>query len=388
MPKLNVVSDIIFSLWENAFLANQKAESPALIKPPITVLLLGPPGIGKTSMARQLAKRMTDYVRKLEGVEARPALCEVKDLSSSLPEDLNGLPKTDGEVMRFVPDSWLHRLCQPDAYGVLVLDDLPAASLSVQVAARQISLDHRAHEHIINQNVIIIVTGNRRTDKSAASNLPAHFLNSVLQLDIDTDLDGWLEWYGGQGLDPIVPAYLLYRTSNFSKLPKDADARGVFATPRTWAMLGQTLPVARKVGAVLNVAQGLVGEGIAAEFNAFVQIADQLVDPRKVLANPEAAIPDVDALANQTDRMLATLTGICDVAVRENSQAMLGKLWSAIAYLCQKRYDFVTVAVQTYKANGGNVRQMTTVLAKLRDKDPRVRSLCDRMSEGLDIHRT
>jgi hypothetical protein len=386
MPKMNDLVEIVFTSWRERHLLNRK--NPSTAKAATTIVVLGPPGIGKTSMAREVAKLQFDFMQKTYGDHYKSAICEVKDLSSCLPEDLNGLPKVDGNVMRFVPDQWLYDLCQPDAYGVLVLDDLPAASNSVQVAARQIALDHRAHEHRIQSDVIIIVTGNRREDKSAATTLPAHFRNSCLMLDLDPDLDNWLEWYGSQNLDSMVAGYLLFRSTSFSTLPDKADKRGVFATPRTWAMLGAAMPVARATRQVFNIAAGLVGEGTAAEFKAFIELADQLVDPRKVLENPEQAIPDPVTLSNNIDRMIATLTGICEIAAKDGSRDMIKKLWSAWGHLCSPKAEYISVALQAFRAAGGNRTVLTSVANDVRKKDPRVRAICETLARGLDMRST
>jgi hypothetical protein len=383
MPKMKDLVELVFNLWCERHVQNRK--NPETSKAARTILVLGPPGIGKTSMAREVAKMQTAYMRQQYGVKYQEAQCAIVDLSRSLPEDINGLPKVDGAVMRFVPDQWLYDICQPKAYGVLVLDDLPAATNAVQVAARQVSLDHRAHEHIIQDDVIIIATGNRREDKSNANTLPAHYRNSCLMLDLDPDLDTWLEWYSKQNLDPMVAGYLIYRPTSFSTLPDKADKRGVFATPRTWAMLGEDMVVARGVRQVFNVASGLVGEGIAAEFKAFIDLADQLVNPRLVLENPEQHIPDPSIFAQNVDRMIATLTGICEIAAKDNSPAMIKKLWRAWGHICSVKAEYISVALQAFRASGGDRVLLTRVANEVRKTDPRVRALCETMSRGLDM---
>ncbi|NBT36215.1 MAG: AAA family ATPase, partial [Betaproteobacteria bacterium] len=100
------------------------------------ICLLGSPGIGKTSLARSIADQMTKAVRR-ERPDAPSAICQVVDLTSKMPEDMSGLPRIDqtpsGLVTRYAPQEWLAKLSDPEVYGVLCLDDLPAASPAVQV---------------------------------------------------------------------------------------------------------------------------------------------------------------------------------------------------------------------------------------------------------------
>lgn len=368
--KFNDLVDVLFEMW----LAGSKQ----------TVLLLGPPGIGKTAVGRAVSQRITQHLQDRDP-DVEPACCHVKDLSSSLPEDLNGLPKTDGNQMRFVPDGWLFDVCRQGRNGVLILDDLPAASAAVQVAARQISLDRRAHEHHISDGVMVIVTGNRREDKSAARTLPAHFRNSVMMLELETDLEDWIKWYGQQGHDSLVPTYLLWRRTHFSKLPKDADPRGVFATPRTWEMLGKAMPIARKTNNLMPMAMGLVGEGIASELVGFDNIRQSMVDPQAVLSNPEKALPPDHKIwgRDRVDIKIATLSGICDLAAKSKKSNAMEALLRAMAFICKDDAEYVAVALSVYSASGGDYNKLGRKAVALRGKDALVDRLLKQMHAAL-----
>jgi len=348
-----------------------------------TICLLGPPGIGKTAAGREVAKKMTDYV---SGVDAShgEAVCEVVDLSSCMPEDILGLPWREGNVTKYCPPEWLHAVCDPKAYGVLILDDLPAASTAVQVAARQISLERRVHGHKISDRILVLVTGNRREDKSAASTLPAHFRNSVLMLQLQPDLETWMHWYSQQkGHDNLIPSYLQWRVGNFSKLPKDADQHGSFATPRTWSMLGKMCKVAKDQQVFFDVACGLVGEGCATELVAFDKMKNALVSPAAVLENPEKAIPDLSTI-NAPDRMVAMVTGIAEMsAQRGKAKGHVTAFLKALAYITRQNNEYVAVGINTYRAKGGSPNALIREIPALRDKDQNVADMVTTLREAL-----
>jgi hypothetical protein len=346
------VVDCLFDAWRGAV---ERGEVPQ------SVLLLGPPGIGKTSAASALAARMQAHARA-QG-DARPALLEVRDLSSCLPEDLGGLPFRDGSVTRYAPQEWMARLADPDAYGVLVLDDLPAATAAVQVASRQIALDHRANGLSLSSRVMVVVTGNRREDRSAASALPAHFRNSVLMLPVLPCLDGWLRWYAAQGLDPIVARYLISRPAHFSTLPKDADALGAFATPRSWAMLARLLPMARANGRVREIAAGLVGEGIAGELAAFLDAHEGMVSPEAVLDDPQGALPDPEQALATPDRRLAMAHALAEHTARRakgaRATAHLLRYLEALAWVTERAgREYVATSVSAFERAGGSIEEL------------------------------
>ena len=338
------------------------------------VCLLGPPGIGKTSVGKALAESMTAR-RRSKNPAAPAAICRVLDLSSRLPEDIGGLPYRDGGVTRYAPQSWLAELCQPGAYGVLILDDLPAAVPAVQVATRQLVLDRAVGDAVLSEDIIIIVTGNRSQDKSAAGVLPAHFRNSVCLVDVEIDLDDWCSWYAAHdGHDPVIASFLRYRPSHLSKLPKDADERGAFATPRTWAKLGKMFSMAQKSGNLLPIAAGLVGEGVATEFVGYVNVKAALVAPDKVLLDPKGALPNPASYLNTPDKAYALITGIAETAAawcKNSGSAHHSKapalFLTALGHSANGNREYMPVAISTFVAYGGEIKALVKAYGQMKD---------------------
>jgi hypothetical protein len=304
-----------------------------------------------------------------------------------MPEDIGGLPYRgkigDVETTFFAPLARLARLCQEGAYGVLVLDDLPTASQAVQCAERKLVLDRRAGEAKLSPGVLVIVTGNRREDKSAATTLPAHFRNSVCILDIQPDVEQWREWYGQQsGHEAIIGSFLQFKPAHFSQLPKENDQRGAFATPRQWTALGRLYSIAQRSGVLLDVAAGLVGEGPATEFMAFVNIRSQLVNPDEVLRDPQRALPDPKSVLSSPDRAFALATGIGEVAamwrksdeMKKKKEAPL-QLLRALGWVTVGNREYIATAVSTYTSNGGHVNDLIQA-AKTNMNDDLVKATC------------
>lgn len=335
--KFNALVDTLFSMY----LAGSRQ----------TVLLLGPPGIGKSAVASALAGRITAHHQQLDA--AAPAAGDWrKDLSSALPEDLNGLPKTDGEVMRFVPDTWLADACTKGRYGVLTLDDLPAASKSVQVATRQLVLDRRIHEHILSDDVFIIVTGNRRDDKAAATALPSHFLNSVVMLTLDEDFAEWVKF---QRPSSTLAGFLAFRPKFFSQLPKDADRQGAFATPRSWSRLDNLLKATKwSDEQQLAFSTGMVGEGVAVELAAFARLAGQLPPAKDLYERPEAVLPPDHAVWQQPDIRFAVLAAMAAGMPERKTAKVAARFLTSLCFVCREAQDFAQVGLMFYELEGGN----------------------------------
>lgn len=343
-------SDLLYQLWQG----RGKMPLP-------TTFLVGPPGIGKTAIAREVHQRM-----------GPAALLEVRDLTSIPPEDLSGLPFRSEGRTRYEPQEWLWRLCQPGVSGVLVLDDLPAAGPAQAAGCRQLALDRKIGTHTLSPDVLLVVTGNRREDKARASTLPSHFLNSVMVLEVDPDFKEWVRWFSQQGGDPLIPAFLSRRDAMFSALPVEADKNGCFPTPRTWTMLSNVLSTAKAVGCLPQTACGYVGEGSAREFIAFLREAEGLPDPEETLENPQRAVPHPKDIRDVPDRVLALLSGVCTLTAREitrireredapirasqdhEAKQKAHQMLTAIKWVVGDRSDLLANAISVYKVAGGN----------------------------------
>jgi hypothetical protein len=243
------------------------------------------------------------------------------------------------------------------------------------VAIRQLVLDRQIGEAKLADGIKIVVTGNRREDKSAASVLPAHFRNSVCLITIDVSLEEWRNWYGQQdGHAAVIPSFLSYK-NHLSKLPKDADEIGAFATPRSWAKLGRLYEVAIRTGNLLEVAGGLVGQGVAIEFQSFVNTRAALIPPEEILRDPIGKIPNPRTYLDTPDKSWAAMTGIAEVAAAwhvkggKDGKAAPGQLLLAMAHLSTGNREYAPVAINTFAANAKNARKAIDTLVEVYKRD-------------------
>lgn len=367
-----------------------------------SIVLLGSPGIGKTAAARRLAEMMYEDRKRSHGAGVDRPICEVLDLTSKMPEDIGGIPfkvpTEDGAVTEYAPQAWLPPLCAEGAYGVLVLDDLPAADRSVAVACRLLALERRVHNWKLSQDVFVIVTGNRQSDKSAARALPSHFINSAVILTLKPSYKGWEEWYYNQDADTVVPSYLRFKPDHFSKLPADGDESGRFPTPRTWTKLGQMLPYILP-DQVREYAEGLLGTSVATNFCAYREMKDNIVSPEEVLRNPKKAVPSPEALRESPDQMTAIVVSIAEVTVRKiaTRREMSGKdpndsfevdtvaaFLRALSHLSEGGRNYAVIGVQTFFAQGARFQIGVNEFGRAREvhnKDPDILRMINSIRE-------
>lgn len=401
------VVDTIYTAWEDtlprdlshdaAYIADKK--DPGLApgaKPTPTFCLLGPPGIGKTSIGEAVFARMQERMSASPHSFGR---LHVIDLTSADPVDFAmPLPvdTDEGKVLSFAHKDWLVEMSRPGAYGVVILDDLPAASQAIQAATRQFSLFRSINGRQVTSRIVIIVTGNRRGDQSGASQLPAHFRNTTVMLDLEPSLMEFTEWYLRQSLDPSIAAFLTWKKSYLSQTPDKAANGGSFATPRSWAMLGRLVGSARRSKTLLAVSKGLVGDGYGAEFYAFDSLRDELADPAKVLDEPRRHVPDPRGLASTPDRYLSLITGLAEESVArikalpgDAAQKQRGAVDQTVAFLhalawvSQHSPDYSVAGVTMWHGLGGAVTLLADAGKRAGMEDPITRAYIDKLRASL-----
>ena len=153
-----------------------------------SVMLWGPPGIGKSQAVRQIASKIQESTGKEVHI-------------------------TDVRLLLFNPTSnadktlavWLKpQIFQMDdsdrVVNLLFLDEISAAPPSVQAAAFQITLDRRIGEHVLPENCIVMAAGNRITDRSVAFKMPKALANRLMHIEVEASFSSWKKWAVSTGI--------------------------------------------------------------------------------------------------------------------------------------------------------------------------------------------
>lgn len=252
-----------------------------------SVMLWGPPGVGKSEGIRELAKNIEKKTGKTVYVtDVRLILYN--------PVDLRGIPTANDDKTLAV---WLKpKIFQmdesKDVINILFLDEISAAPQSVQAAAYQITLDRVVGEHKLPENCIVIAAGNRVTDKSVAYKMPRALANRLLHFEIQSDYESWKAWTIKNGIHEKVLGFLSFRQDQILNTCLHNDELA-FATPRTWEMVSNILNnVNEDVEAVFSLIAGLVGIGAAGEFLTWCEVYKDLPDVEKIFKGKKEPVPE------------------------------------------------------------------------------------------------
>ena len=300
-----------------------------------SVMLWGPPGVGKSQAIRQIAKEIEASTGKT---------VKVTDVRLLLfnPIDLRGIPTSNADKTLAV---WLKpQIFQMDSsddiVNILFLDEISAAPQSVQAAAYQITLDRVVGEHRLPDNCIVIAAGNRTTDKSVAYKMPKALANRLLHIEIEGSFASWKQWAITSGINDKVIGFLSFRQNYLMGFDPGSDDLA-FPTPRAWEMVSNLLnAVNDDIDAMYALIAGIVGTGVAVEFRTWAKVYQSLPSIEDIFDGKMSAVP-----AN-TDAIYA-LTASMTTYARSHKDEM-GRIANSIRYADKMPPDFGAVLMKDY----------------------------------------
>ena len=130
-----------------------------LIDQKLPVFIWGAPGIGKSSIVKQIAKQ-----RELEFIDLRLSLLD--------PTDLKGIPFFNSETKEGIWAKPSFLPSKQDSKGILFLDEINTAPPAVQASAYQLILDRKVGEYELPEGWSIVAAGNRENDRGVVYKMP------------------------------------------------------------------------------------------------------------------------------------------------------------------------------------------------------------------------
>jgi AAA domain (dynein-related subfamily) len=284
----------------------------------------GQPGVGKSAIVAQYAAEIG-----AEFIDAR--------LAYYAPQDVQGFPylDTDEQGVRTM------RLSRPAFWPksenpVIALEEFNCATRSVQNVALQLLNDRRVGDHRLPDNAFVALLGNRPEDRVHIEKLSSAVVNRIVNIRVQLSLPDWVSWAQGNGVDPLVVAFLNFRPDLLTTFDGAKwDGISNFATPRTWEKASDIVKTSSDAKVRHALLEGVLGQGAAAEFIAFLGIFEKLPDLDGILKNPEKGKVPTDP---------ATLYATCAGLAKKVKAATFQNF---ITYLGRMPKEFCVFAMKT-----------------------------------------
>jgi MoxR-like ATPase len=280
---------------------------------PIT--LWGEPGIGKSQIVQQTAKRL--------GLACQDVRAVLLD-----PVDLRGLPHVngDGRAHWAIPE-FLPR----DGSGVLFLDELNRAPQLVQNACFQLVLDRKLGEYTMPDGWRVVAACNRESDGGGVTRMSSALSNRFTHITVEPDLEDWCKWAVSNGIEPVVIAFLRFRPELLHKFDRNTRA---FPSPRSWSFVSGITAQKPSTEIELALVSGSVGHAAAIDYVAFLKLYRSLPSIDAILLNPTGAPVPTEA---------STLYAVSSALARRAQPSNLGRI---IQYLDRLPVEFSVMAIR------------------------------------------
>lgn len=226
----------------------------------ISVLLRGHPGVGKSSLAQELAAAMNLTLIDIRLAQRDPAeLCGVF------------FPDHNRQILELFPPSWVKQASEKPCF--VFLDEINAAVTRLhQAAAYQIVLEHRVGPFHFHPDTVVMGAGNLEEDNAIVSPLSSALCNRFAHYVMRPDVGNWLEWGARSGIDESILAYI--GTEGIDVL-YDNNGDFAFPTPRSWEMASSVCKLAATHEKKRAVA-ACIGASAADRFFTFQKIYGQV----------------------------------------------------------------------------------------------------------------
>ncbi len=242
--------------------SNLKEIVTSLTKSQIPLFIWGSPGIGKSSIVRQVAKESD-----LEFIDLRLTLMD--------PTDLKGIPFFDNEKREAI---WAKPNFLPsdlDSKGILFLDEINSAPPSVQASAYQLILDRKVGDYTLPDGWSIVAAGNNESDRGVVYRMPSPLANRFVHIDMEVDFEDWKAWAYQKGIDKGLIGFLNYKQDRLFEFDQN-DSQKAFATPRSWEYVDKITKSKIDKNLLFETIGGAVGKESATEYLSFLKVMDRL----------------------------------------------------------------------------------------------------------------
>lgn len=252
------------------------------------VLIHGMPGVGKSSIARQIADRQNRQLIDMRGATLNPT-------------DVQGMPWVVDGKFTFLPGYFL----PSTGNALIIIDEINRAPMSVMNALMQFALDRRVGENVLSPDVDVIAAANYTTDGGGVSKMPAALSMRFRHLHLRVDPTDWRVWAINNRINVATIGYIGWRGADALH---DFDPTALTSpNPRSWAWVSQiTDDPPTRPEIMLAEIEGEVGRERAIDYMAYLKTMKDRPNIDAIIQNPTGApIPDSSELKFATAAALS-----------------------------------------------------------------------------------
>ena len=241
------------------------------------ILLIGPPGIGKTAIMEQIAEEcgvglvaytMTHHTR--QSAMGLPEIC-TRGIEGKM---VHTTEYTMSEIIASIYD------CMEQTgkkRGILFLDEINCVSETLAPVMLQLLQDKKFGNQHIPDDWLIVAAGNPPEYNKSVREFDVATLDRVRKIEVLPELSVWLSYAEKNQIHSAVTTYLMAHSDHFYSVSQEADEKR-FVTARGWEDLSELMQVYESLGIPVDrqvVEQYLQLPQVASDFANYLQLYDK-----------------------------------------------------------------------------------------------------------------
>lgn len=245
---------------------------PAIRQRP--VLLMGPPGIGKTQIMDQIAREcrigLVAYTITHHTRQSAVGLPFIKEKNYG-GKTFSVTEYTMSEIIASVYDKIEQTGIRE---GILFIDEINCVSETLAPTMLQFLQGKTFGNQQVPEGWIIVAAGNPPEYNKSVRDFDVVTLDRLKKIDVEENFGVWKEYAYRQEIHPAVISYLELRKQNFYKVETTIDGK-CFATARGWEDLSQFIQVYETLGKTVDrevVSQYIQHQKIAKDFANYLAL--------------------------------------------------------------------------------------------------------------------
>ncbi|WP_411677249.1 AAA family ATPase [Caproicibacter sp.] len=219
------------------------------------MLLMGPPGVGKTQIIEQVAREcgvaLVAYTITHHTRQSAVGLPFIQKKSYG-GREYSVTEYTMSEIIASVYDKMEQTGI---AEGILFIDEINCVSETLAPTMLQFLQGKTFGNQKVPQGWVIVAAGNPPEYNRSAREFDIVTLDRVRKIDVEPDFFAWKEYAYRQSIHGAILSYLEIRKENFYRIETTPDGVA-FATARGWEDLSEMMKMCESLG--LEVGQDLV----------------------------------------------------------------------------------------------------------------------------------
>lgn len=215
------------------------------------VLLMGPPGIGKTQIMEQIARELgvglvaytiTHHTR--QSAVGLPFIREEEFAGKTYSVTEYTMSEIIASVYRRIRDSGQRE-------GILFIDEINCVSETLAPTMLQFLQCKTFGNQKIPEGWVIVAAGNPPEYNKSVRDFDMVTLDRVRYMTVEADYRVWKEYARAQHISGAILSYLELRPGNFYRVEADVDGMQ-FVTARGWEDLSNLMAVYEKLGFLVD----------------------------------------------------------------------------------------------------------------------------------------